>query len=421
MSSINKPYYKNSTQLDIRGKVCPLTFVYTKLVLEELDKFVSYRGDDGNNVRTAIRTLDELRNQGHLNKGVKLENGGIVMVMIGHEHPSIPLKNTKVSKDNRLLSTAKTFLEHSENPTIIVTKNVGLRVRADAHDIMAVDYEKDKSLYDYTGWSLLNINIEQHDRLIDEGVFYINDPDSIGANEFFRFTCEGKNVNVLGRHTEDGQIVRLDKKTAMKIKERNIEQAFALNALLNDDITVVTLQAKAGAGKTLLAVAAALQKVKDKKYKKIVIARPVISVGKDIGHLPGEMEEKMAPWMKPIMDNIEIIASNGGYTETDLAKYLEISPLAYIRGRSFSNAFIIIDEAQNLTPLEIKTIATRVGEGSKIVFTGDVSQIDIPTLDESSSGFTHLINKFKEESLHAHIQLSKSERSVTADKAAELL
>ena len=389
-------------------------------VLEELDKFVGYRGDDGSNVRSAIRTLDELRNHGHLNKGVKLENGGVVVVMLGHEHPSIPNKSSKPSKDNRLLSTAKTLKEHSDNPTIIVTKNVGLRVRADAHDIEAVDYEKDKSLYDYTGWSVLEITHEQHTRLVDEGVFY-TDPPPPSANEYFRFICEGENVKLLGRHTEDGQIVRIDNKSAMKIKERNIEQAFALNALMNEDITIVTLQAKAGAGKTLLAIAAALQKTKDKKYKKIVIARPVISVGRDIGHLPGEMEEKMAPWMKPIMDNIEIIASNGRWNEDDLSKYLEISPLTYIRGRSFSNSYIIIDESQNLTPLEIKTITTRVGEGSKIVFTGDVSQIDIPTLDESSSGFTHLINKFREESLHAHVQLSKSERSITADKAAELL
>ncbi len=385
-------------------------------VLEELDKFKGLHGDDGSNVRKAIRTLDKLRSKGHLNKGVKLKNKSIIKVINSLEHPSI---KSREDKDNKLLSTAKTLKEHTDNPTIIVTKNVNLRVKADAHEVDAVDYEKDKVEYSYTGWEVLDITSVQMDELINDGVFYVEPPPLV-CNQYFRFTCEGENVEVLGKHTKDGQIIRIENQTMMKIASRNIEQSFAINALMDDNITTVTLQAKAGAGKTLLAISAALQKVKDKKYKKIIIARPIISVDDGIGYLPGEIEDKMEPWMKPIMDNIGIIASSG-FRESDLSKYLEISPISYIRGRSLCNAYIIIDEAQNLTPLEIKTIATRVGEDSKIVFTGDVSQIDKPTLDKSSSGFTYLINRFKNQVIHAHIQLSKSERSKTAEIAAELL
>jgi PhoH-like ATPase len=387
-------------------------------VLEDLDRYKSSPHDVGNNVRKAIRTLDDLRAKGHLNKGVKLESGGMVAVMSGKEHHAIKDKH---NTDGILLSTALTLGEHNDNPVVLVTKNVNLRVKADAFEVQAVDYEKDKGLYDYTGHDIADITVEQRESLEENGYFYI-DPPPPTKNEYFRFVCEGENVPILGRHTTDGLIERIDSKiTAMRVEPRNTEQCYAMDALMNDDIKFVTLQAKAGAGKTLLAICAALQKVKDKKYKKILIARPVISVGRDIGALPGDIDEKMAPWMKPIMDNIGVIANGGGQREADLTKYLEISPITYIRGRSLSNAFIIIDEAQNLTPREIKTIATRVGEGSKIVFTGDVSQIDLPTLDASSSGFTYMINKFNDQELHAHVQLSKSERSEAAEMAADLL
>lgn len=412
-------------------------------VLEELDKFKTHKGILGHNARSAIRYLDGLRSNGNLKNGVyideEIKDGKLFVI------PFIDINNSPEnimldikSVDNKLLSTVLSLSkENKKNPIVLITKDVNLRIKADALEINSSDYDIDHAIPNYLGYSKMILNgleIGQMLKHKDASIPMLCN-DGLSNNEFLRFEDEdGNNQPFIGQY-KDQTIFRVDSKPlALGIKGLNIEQTYALNALLDDNIKLVTISGKAGSGKTILSIAVGLQKIiRENKYEKIVITRPVIPVGADIGFLPGGIEEKMAPWITPIIDNLEIVSSiNGGKngkskTNTKLQKLIEdnnlfeVAPLSYIRGRSLQNQFILVDEAQNLSPLEVKTIITRVGHGSKIVFTGDLSQIDKLTLDKYSSGFSNIIKKFKGENLYAHIELEKTERSEIAELGADLL
>ncbi|MFN4199857.1 MAG: PhoH family protein [Fervidobacterium gondwanense] len=380
-------------------------------VLEELDKLKREQGRVGKNARQAIRVLEELRNNGNLHDGVKLENGGMLFISVLSEsdfdkHQVKFLFEKYV--DNWIISYAMYLRQTRKEPTVIVSKDISLRLKAGALGLHAEDYLTDKSEL-----SRLPVGYMVADKLsdIDKSLLYPN--LYVECNDgFFRFNGE--------------DFEKVDSKIKVfNVTPRNKEQLFSLDALLNDEIKLVSLIGIAGTGKTFLALAAALQKIlTEGVYDRIIVARPLIPMGgKDIGYLPGALEEKISPWMSGVMDNLEYLCRLNSISFKELMKkdVIELEALTYIRGRSIPKQFIIIDEAQNLTPLEVKTILTRAGEGTKIVLTGDPYQIDTPYLDESSNGLVHAASKFRGKELACHIVLSKGERSDLASLAAELL
>ncbi|MCF8000368.1 MAG: PhoH family protein [Halanaerobiales bacterium] len=405
-------------------------------VLEELDNQKNKTSDIGYNARETSRILDDLRIKGKLNKGIELENGSSLKIVIDKEKLKLPPHLSATKFDNRILSTAIELKESNpEKEVVMVSNDINLRLIANAFDIQAEDHKSNgidgEELYD--GF----IEINTTSSIIDK---YYNDkkldPQELDGdfNELYPHqmvqlsTTDDKNKSALGRF--DGKkIVPLifDKNTPMGIKPLNREQKFALELLLNDDIKVVTVSGKAGTGKTLLALAAGLQKVtNDKIFERVLIARPVVPMGKDMGYLPGSVEEKLEPWMQPILDNLNLIihSNEGSYLSIDQLienNFIQIEALTYIRGRSIPNQYIIIDEAQNLSKHEVKTILTRVGKDSKIILTGDPFQIDNPYLDKVNNGLSQVANHFYEEQIAGHIMLLKGERSKIAQIASDLL
>jgi PhoH-like ATPase len=380
-------------------------------VIEELDKLKKEQGRVGKSARTAIRVLEELRKKGNLHDGVKLESGGKVIIPVLSEsdfdrHQVKFLFEKYV--DNWILSYAMFLKTTRTEPTIIVSKDISLRLKALALGLQAEDYLTDKS-----DLSLLPAGHVSVDSLKELNVekLYVN--EYVESKEgFFRFSGQ--------------DFVQINLKSKVfGVSPRNKEQLFALDALLEDDIKLVSLIGIAGTGKTFLTLAAALQKtLVEGLYERIIVARPLIPMGgKDIGYLPGALEEKISPWMSGVMDNLEYLCrlNNVSLKEIMKKEIVELEALTYIRGRSIPNQFIIIDEAQNLTPLEVKTILTRAGEGTKVVLTGDPYQIDTPYLDESSNGLVYAASRFLGKSIAAHIFLKKGERSELASLAAELL
>ena len=319
-------------------------------------------------------------------------------------------------------------------PTILVTKDINLRIKADALNLAAQDYETDRVLLKdlYTGLFERTVSADVLNQFRLAGELALEAGREYFPNEYCTL-LEDKNPKktVLTKVDATGKklVPILDSREGVwGIKPRNREQHFALDALLDDRIQLVTLLGKAGTGKTLIALAGGLKKtVTDREFRRLVVARPTISMGKELGFLPGSLEEKLAPWMQPIHDALELLGDlNMGHEQrrhSDLMRsgVIVVEALSYIRGRSIANQFIIIDEAQNLTPLEVKTIITRVGQGTKIVFTGDPYQIDNPYVDSSSNGFNYIISKFQRQPIAAHIELQKGERSALAELAANLM
>jgi len=380
-------------------------------VLEELDKLKREQGRIGKNVRTVIRSLEELRNRGDLNTGIKLSNGGQLMISVLTESDFDRYQVKFLFEkyvDNWIISYAMYLKEHSNVPTIIVSKDISLRLKASALGLVAQDYLTDKN--DLNKLPLGYHTVKKIDEINKETLV----PNQyVESNEgFFRF--------------DGDKFVKIDSKPKVfGVTPRNKEQLFSLDALTNDQINLVSLIGIAGTGKTFLALAAGLQKTLiEGVYDRITVARPLIPMGgKDIGYLPGALEEKISPWMSGVMDNLEYICRLNNVSFKDLMKkeIIELEALTYIRGRSIPKQFIIIDEAQNLTPLEIKTILTRAGDGSKIVLTGDPYQIDTPYLDDSSNGLVHAATKLRGQKIVCHIVLTKGERSELASLAAEML
>ncbi|MGB2600537.1 MAG: PhoH family protein [Candidatus Omnitrophota bacterium] len=408
-------------------------------VLEELDTFKRSHDEKGRNARVAIRMLDEMRKKGTPGEGLPLENGGILKIATGVDYESISKTGlSKSTADNRILIVAYMLKEKGEH-VIFVSKDINARIKADALGVEAVDFEKHKVDFEhlYSGWH--PVDVERKD--ID--VFYKEKKYDVKEGEFFpnEFALlvdkEDAKHTAIGRYKEEFGILMpliFNKTHVMSIRPRNKEQAMATELLLNNDINLVTLVGPAGTGKTLLAIAAGLQKVvKDKSYGGLLISRPVMPLGKDIGYLPGTKQEKLESWMGPIYDNLEFIFNAERKdremkvkAKTQIDKYIkdeivELEAMTFMRGRSIPDRFIIIDEAQNMTPHEVKTVISRAGNHTKMVLTGDPYQIDNPYLDSSSNGLTYCVEKMKGQKMFGHMTFAKSERSSLASLAAELL
>ena len=409
------------------------------VVIEEIDRFKREMSENGRHARLFSRLIDAMRKDGELSKGVKLPNGGLLTVELGSSNP-LPVDLPMDKADNRIMALAFSLKkDQPKRPIVFVTKDVNLRIKADALGINAEDYEpasvEPESLYSGT----TTINVDAH--LVDE--FYQNKrlvhkegTSTFRANQYIILKdSTNPNHTAMGRYSKELDcIVPIFKPVEglWGIFPKNAEQAFAIDALMNDDIKLVSLVGKAGTGKTLLAIAAGLAKTVDEGvYHRLLVSRPVFPLGKDIGFLPGDIEEKLNPWMQPIYDNIAFLfgatgakgrrGAGKGCQELMNQGLLQIEPLTYIRGRSIPQQYLIVDESQNLTPHEIKTIVTRAGDDTKIVLTGDSFQIDNPYVDSANNGLVYLVDRFKEEAISAHITLTKGERSKLSELASNLL
>lgn len=404
------------------------------VVLEEIDKQKSSRFDNvGHNARMSNRLLDELRQKGDITQGVALPGGGTLCIVKNdynaHEMPG-ELDKNKV--DNVIISCAIDMKARLETPVMLITKDISMRIKCDVLHVPCDDYLKHrvagKSDLVYGGVRVINTSKNVIDqfyatrRLLPS---YLDIEDKLMPNEYIVLK-NGGSASGLARYVEGElrPIITCDEIWGLKPKSK--EQKFALDALLDDDIKLATLLGPAGGGKTLLAVAAGLiQVLESRKYKKLIVSRPIQPMGNDIGYLPGTKEEKMLPWIQPIIDNLEHLF--GAQKNRDLMQMyfdnrtIEVEAITYIRGRSIPNAYIIIDEAQNLSVREVKTIITRAGENSKIVLTGDITQIDNDQIDSVSNGLTYVVEKFKSYDVSAHITLKKGERSKLATIAADIL
>lgn len=402
-------------------------------VIEEIDVFKKNMDQTGYNARYISRYLDELRKKGKLSEGVAIENGTVVRVNVcGNELGSlISADLIKDKADNLILSVAKWLKENEKNDVVFVTKDANLRIKSDVLGITALDYEKDRVETDtyFEGTKVIEVGDKVIEGFYANGIYPSNEHKLL-PNEYLRLqSADNPKKAVLGRFdaVQNAVVkVREFKDGLWGIIARNSEQRFVFDALTNDSIKLVSLVGISGTGKTLLAIAAGLSEVVDeKKYRKLLVSRPIFPMGKDLGYLPGEMRDKLAPWMQPVFDNLSFIlessSSDSSYKEMFEQNIMEIEALTYIRGRSIPNQYFIVDEAQNLTPHEIKTILTRAGEGTKIVLTGDPNQIDNPYIDYYTNGLTYVMDKFKDDPIAACISLLKGERSELATKAAQKL
>ncbi len=409
-------------------------------VIEEIDNFKRDLSTLGRNARQVSRYLDEFRVQGKLAEGVAIaaDKGRIRVLVADRKLPHAA--GDGHSTDDKILAVALELREREQNlPTVFVTKDTNLRIRADALGLHAEDYDVEglAALDDlWSGIAEVDVAAEHVNDFYANGTIPWapeGDPPPPNAFVLLRDRANPQH-SAVGKYSAAKQafvkLIQTPKEGVWGIRPRNKEQSFALDLLLNDEVRLVTIVGKAGTGKTLLAIAAGLQKtMEDGVYQKLLVSRPIFPLGRDIGYLPGSVEEKLNPWMQPIFDNVEYLMNlsrsekkaGRGYHELLDLGILEIEPLTYIRGRSIPNQFIIVDEAQNLTPHEVKTIITRVGDGTKIVLTGDPYQIDNPYVDQTNNGLIHVVNRFKQERLAGHVTMSKGERSPLAELAANLL
>jgi len=414
-------------------------------VLEELDKHKTRQDSVGFHARKSIKFLDSLRAQGSLSKGVRLGKGlGVLKVLKVEELAldELPIGLSHKSSDHLILAGALAVSEmNPKRKCIVVSQDINMRVVADALGLIAEDYVSsqvvDSREVIYEGFTKFLVDDVDIDEFYDNQPVYLYEEDAeeqnitLHPNEFVMMvSVENEKKTAIGRfvdwnkplHHLQGQ----NEDISWGVKPKNKEQKCGLDLLLNDDIPLVSLIGRAGSGKTLMAILAGLEQVlgvEKGRYDRIIISRPIQTLGKDIGYLPGTLEEKMAPWMKPIFDNMQFIM---GTDKTMLEMYMnrgviEIEALAYIRGRSISNSFVIIDEAQNLTAHEVKTIITRIGENTKLVLTGDIEQIDNIYTNETSNGLTYAIEKLKNSHLTGHVTFKKGERSKLATEASKLL
>ena len=410
-------------------------------VVEEIDRFKKELSDRGRNAREFSRNIEKLRNSGDIIEGVKLDNGCVVSI-------KMPRKNIDAfcdycfmgdEGDNRILATALCLKEEIGNNTriIFLTKDINLRIKAASLGLESRDYEqRDIKSFDehYKGWREVVVNDSIIDKIYKEHKLSINELDieEPVSNEFYLINSKANpSKSALACYNNTMEMVELippkfKDESFWGISPRNKEQIFAMQLLLNDKIKLVALVGKAGTGKTLLALASGLNQVIDENiYSKLVVSRPIFPMGKDLGFLPGDVEAKLGPWMGPIFDNLDFLVQSGSqdYDFKFLMdkKLVELEPLTYIRGRSISNQYLIVDEAQNLTPHEIKTIITRAGENTKIVLTGDPYQIDTPYLDAGTNGLIYVVEKFKENDIFGTVTLTKGERSQLAELASNIL
>ncbi len=415
-------------------------------IIEELDRFKKQPEMTGRNARQVSRTLDELRNQGRLIDGIPINGGGgELRVALSHRETiqALPPGLEGDLADNAILAVALELKRNTahERPVVVVSKDTNLRIKADALGLMAMDYETDKVDVEdiYTGAPEVMVDAELMAQMFKLGGIPMEDTgQELLPNEALTLVDSSRPSHtalamVDGEHRKIVPLAKLPYVGISRIQARNREQKFAFELLIRDEIKLVTLVGQAGTGKTLLAIAAGLHKVADEGvYSRLLIARPVIPMGKDIGFLPGDMNEKLTPWMQPLYDNFDLMMGTQdskdkpahwrrGHEELMERGLLQIEALTYIRGRTIPNQFLVVDEAQNLTPHEVKTILTRAGEGTKIILTGDPEQVDNPYVDAASNGLMYAVERFKGEPLAGHVTLLKGERSALADRAAALL
>ena len=408
--------------------VLPLT------VIEELDTFKRSNDERGRSARLIARQLDELRKGGKLSNWVPLEHGGKLKVEI-MVSDGLPKAFSAQSKDNEILSCAQYLKKQGEN-VVFISKDINLRIKAEALGLETQDYEKAKVDIDelYKGWREIQVAGEEIDRFYKDKRLDLPAADLV-PNEFVILkSSDGGSKSALTRHDAKARALlplsRADS-APWGIKPLNTEQRFALELLLNPDIQLVSLVGLAGSGKTMLALAASLQQTLEQKvYRRILVGRPVIAVGHDIGFLPGTKEEKLTNWMGAIYDNLSYLLEKpkGALETADMdiqmlieEGVLEIEAVTFLRGRTLPGLLIVIDDAQNLTPHEIKTIISRAGQGAKIILTGDPHQVDNYYLDAASNGLTNLVERFKGQHLFGHVTFTKSERSELAALASDLL
>jgi PhoH-like ATPase len=415
--------------------------VIPAVVLEEVDSKKRYMDEIGRNARHVSKLIDGFRESGKLHEKIPLENGGVLRIELNHRSFH-QLQEIFVEKtnDNRILAVAKNLsleegTKENGSPVILVSKDALVRVKADALGLQAEDFLNDRVVeldHIYTGLAELYIDSEKVNEFYEKGELRLSDITThfFYPNQFLLMKNSlGGSSSAIGMVEKTGRYVKklvYNQESIWGVKPRNVQQTMAMELLLRQDIQLVTMIGKAGTGKTLLALATGLMQAEDLlTYKKLLVARPIVPVGKDLGYLPGEKQEKLRPWVQPIYDNLEYLFNTKKPGEIDAIlagmASIEVEALTYIRGRSIPEQFIIIDEAQNLTKHEVKTILTRVGEKSKIILMGDPEQIDHPYLDEYNNGLTYVTEKFKEQSVAGHIKLLKGERSSLAQLAADLL
>ncbi len=423
---------------DEHDLVLPMT------VIEEIDKFKRELTELGRNARTISRSLDRMRSTGRIGEGVPLPGGGSLRVAVPRaDDGGTVFHGAATNNDNIILATAlRIHREQTDGIVVFVSRDVNMRLKADALGMSAEDYEHAHVDIDeaYTGVIERDVPGEVVSEVYQRG-WMPEEGDGLCPHQFVilknetqpqqtamtRFDARQRRLLLVGRHKEG----------VWGIFARNREQLFALDLLLDDSVPLVTLDGMAGTGKTLLAIACGLKLVADeKKYRRLVVARPIFPLGRDVGYLPGSLDEKLNPWMKPIFDNLDLVlggderetTSNGRnkqhvphYQALIDQKIIEVEPLTYIRGRSLPRQFLVIDESQNLTPHEVKTVITRAGEGTKVVLTGDRYQIDNPYVDATSNGLSYVVERFRLSAMAGHVTLRKGERSPLAETAASLL
>ncbi len=406
-------------------------------VIEEIDNFKRDAGERGRNARAVVRNLDALRELGGtLAQSVPVGDGGTLRVFVPSKKLVLSIALNPNSGDNAILQAALDIRDSApDRPTIFVTMDVSLRIRADALGLATQAYENqtvDPESLESAVHELI-VSTSQMETFFKEGRVAVDAPDLPANGSVMLRGPNPQDRTGLGRFEKVKGTVRAlitPREGVAGIRPRNREQSFALDLLLDDSVKIVTLLGMAGTGKTLLALAAGLTKVvEDGAYSRLLISRPVMPLGRDIGFLPGDVDEKMAPWMQPLYDNLEYLLVTGGskrrgsrgFEELLDSGQIQVEPLTYIRGRSLPQQFVIVDEAQNLTPHEVKTVVTRCGEGTKIVLTGDPFQIDNPYVDETSNGLSVTADRLKNEALVGHVLLSKGERSELSNLAASKL
>ena len=404
-------------------------------VLEEIDKHKKRQDSVGLNARNTIRILDSLREKGNLKKGVRIGKGKGIIYMRNCDTSLLPEELSSIDPDNMIIGTVLAEKQKFPNKRIIVvSRDINMRIKCDSLEITVQDYTVGQVVQNsallYTGFTKHLVDDETVDQFYDGESIYLEKEDvRLYANQMVMLASNSnEKKTALARFINYNTSLKkiIDKGDIWGVKSRNKEQKFALDLLLDENVPVVTLVGKAGSGKTLCAIAAGLhQTVEDGQeslYKRLIVTRPIQPLGRDIGYLPGSMEEKMIPWLSPIKDNLEYLMGDKKMLDLYIDDgTIEIEALTYIRGRSISNAYIVIDECQQLTQHEIKTILTRVGENTKIVMTGDIEQIDNVYVDETSNGLTYIVEKFKNHDVAGHIILTRGERSKVATLAAKIL
>ena len=396
------------------------------IVLDELDRFKEKPGLLGESARYINRFLDNLREHGKLDQGITIpESDQTIRVALKTPRYDILNDWDQDKGDNRIISVALGLKkENPDSPVKVITKDINLRVKCDALGIQAEDYFADhidiESEGEYTGWREIALMPEQIDQFYSSN-FEVPKDLSLIENEFV--VAKYGSSSFIAQH-RNGKFNKLNGKieSISKIEPKNKEQKFAIESLLHDEIPLVTLTGLAGSGKTFLTLMAALEAKNHGTYSRIVFTRSLQSVGKDMGYLPGDIKEKMAPWLAPIVDNFRHVFKDVTYFDMMIERgEIEIAPLSYIRGRTFNDCFVIVDEAQNATIHELKTIITRIGTNSKVVLLGDTDQIDTPYIGKNSNGLSIVINKFKNSPLHSHVHLARGQRSELASAASKIL